>query len=125
MRYFDYSCLRMLGLFDLIHLMFEKIGWSQFIALQNLTYERSTLEFLISFKYHYMQRYNDVWGGAIFGIFNREFKMNHNQIGDYLKSLIDMSTTDKIQTYGSWPFLAVTYRRACDEYGKKEIFPYT
>src|SRR4051812_21212192 len=52
-RHADDSCLRTLGLYDSVSWMFERIGWSHFLTLQHLTYERLTLEFPSSFSYIY------------------------------------------------------------------------
>ena len=69
-KYIDEYALQTLGLLDDVMWMFQRVGWTKWVALRRPTYERITIEFLSSLDIEILQGKNCQEGSIKFRLFN-------------------------------------------------------
>lgn len=101
-RYTNDSCLRALGIFDIIYLMLDRIWWTHFINPCHPTNVRLTLEFLSSFSYVTHPVSHDSIGIVKFMLFNRDYEFQQDQIADQLWFQRQADIPCEVPQWGPW-----------------------
>lgn len=74
--------LSTLGILDDVKLMFENVGWCQFVDMKYPTYEEITLEFLSSLNSNILHGEDCGSGLITFRLFSQEYKINLPQFNE-------------------------------------------
>lgn len=101
-RYSNYSCLRTLCLYDIIHQMLYTLAWNNFVSLRHPTYKRLTLEFLNSHLLINPPACKGTLGTISFKLFNREYEFRHDEIAAFLQFPHEIDLPCEVPMSSEW-----------------------